>query len=92
MSDASLDGKFYVSFGVVMSVQHADVETVRAAIEGCGGKIVFQTVSKDPLYLLRRNQVEKILNGDTSCLKKVHARKSRERSRPAIEKDSEGSR
>jgi hypothetical protein len=42
--------------------------------------------------LLRRNQVEKILNGDTSCLKKVHARKSRERSRPAIEKDSEGSR
>ena len=89
MSDASLDGKFYVSFGVVMSVQHADVETVRVAIQNCGGKIVFQTVSKDPLYLLRRSQVEQILNGGTSCLREVHARKSRERARPAIEKDSE---
>ena len=75
MSDASLDGKFYVSFGVVMSVQHADVETVRAAIQKCGGKIVFQTVSKDPLYLLRRNQVEQILNGDTSQLSEVHKKK-----------------
>jgi len=75
MSEASLDGKFYVSFGVIMSVQHADIETVRAAIEGCGGKIVFQTVSKDPLYLLRRNQVEQILNGDTSQLSEVHKKK-----------------
>jgi hypothetical protein len=79
MSDASLDGKFYVSFGVIISVQHADVETVRAAIEGCGGKIVFQTVSKDPLYLLRRNQVEQILNGDTSQLCEVHKKKQEQR-------------
>lgn len=79
MSDASLDGKFYVSFGVVISVQHADVETVRAAIQNCGGKIVFQTVSKDPLYLLRRNQVEQILNGDTSQLSEVHRKKQEER-------------
>jgi hypothetical protein len=76
---ASLDGKFYVSFGVVISLQHADVETVRAAIEGCGGKIVFQTVSKDPLYLLRRNQVEQILNGDTSQLCEVHKKKQEQR-------------
>jgi len=73
--DTSLDGKFYVSFGVIISVQHADVETVRAAIQNCGGKIVFQTVSKDPLYLLRRNQVEQILNGDTSQLGEVHKKK-----------------
>jgi len=73
--DAALDGKFYVSFGVVISVQHADVERVRAAIKGCGGKIVFQTVSKDPLYLLRRDQVEQILNGDTSQLSEVHKKK-----------------
>jgi hypothetical protein len=79
MSDASLDGKFYVSFGVVMSVQHADVETVRAAIQNCGGKIVFQTVSKDPLYLLRRNQVEQILNGDISQLGEVHKKKQEQR-------------
>jgi len=79
MSDASLDGKFYISFGVVMSVQHADVETVRAAIQNCGAKIVFQTVSKDPLYLLRRNQVEQILNGDTSQLGEVHKRKQEQR-------------
>jgi len=79
MSDASLDGKFYVSFGVVMSVQHADVETVRAAIQNCGGKIVFQTVSKDLLYLLRRNQVEQILNGDTSQLGEVHKKKQEQR-------------
>jgi len=75
MSEASLDGKFYVSFGVVMSVQDADVETVRTAIQNCGGKIVFQTVSKDPLYLLRRSQVEQILNGDTSQLREVHKKK-----------------
>jgi hypothetical protein len=79
MSDASLDGKFYVSFGVIISVQHADVETVRAAILQAGGKIVFQTVSKDPLYLLRRNQVEQILNGDTSQLCEVHNKKQQER-------------
>jgi len=79
MSDASLDGKFYVSFGVIISVQHADVETVRAAIQNCGGKIVFQTVSKDPLYLLRRNQVEQILNGDTSQLGEVHKKKQEQR-------------
>jgi hypothetical protein len=79
MSDASLDGKFYVSFGVVISVQGADVETVRAAIQNCGGMIVFQTVSKDPLYLLRRSQVEQILNGDTSQLSEVHKKKQEQR-------------
>jgi hypothetical protein len=79
MSDASLDGKFYVSFGVVMSVQHAEVETVRAAIQKAGGKIVFQTVSKDPLYLLRRSQVEQILNGDISQLGEVHKKKQEQR-------------
>jgi len=41
MSDASLDRKFFVSFGLVMSVQHADVERIRAAIEQCGGKDCF---------------------------------------------------
>ena len=79
MSEAALDGKFYVSFGVIISVQDADVETVRAAIQNCGGKIVFQTVSKDTLYLLRRNQVEQILNGDTSQLRGVHKKKEEER-------------
>ena len=79
MSDALLDRKFYVSFGVIISVQHADIETVRAAIQNCGGKIVFQTVSKDPLYLLRRNQVEQILNGDTSQLGEVHKKKQEPR-------------
>lgn len=78
MSDASLDRKFFVSFGVVMSVQHADVERVRAAIEGCGGKIVFQTVSTGPLYLLRGYQVEEILAGDISALAEVHKKKQRE--------------
>jgi hypothetical protein len=76
MSDASLDGKFYVSFGVIMSVQHADVETVRTAIQNCGGKIVFQTVSKDPLYLLRGRQVEQITQGDVSDLLVLLSRKT----------------
>jgi len=79
MSDASLDRKFYVSFGVIMSVQHADVERVRAAIEGCGGKIVFQTISTGELYLLRRYQVEQILSGDTSQLCEVHKKKQEQR-------------
>ena len=79
MSDASLDGKFYVSFGVVMSVQHADVERVRAAIQGCGGKIVFQTISTGTLYLLRQRQVEEILSGDLSQLCEVHKKKQEQR-------------
>jgi hypothetical protein len=79
MSEASLDGNFYVSFGLVISVRQADVETVRAAVLNCGGMIVFQTVSDDPLYLLRRNQVEKILNGDTSQLRGVHKKKQEQR-------------
>ena len=76
MSDASLDRKFYASFGVVMSVQHADVERVRAAIEGCGGKIVFQTISTGPLYLLRGRQVEQITQGDVSDLLVLLSRKT----------------
>jgi hypothetical protein len=79
MSEAVLDRKFFVSFGVVMSVQHADVEKVRAAVEACGAKIVFQTVSPDSLYLLRRDQVEAILNGDTSQLSEAHKRKEERR-------------
>jgi len=79
MSDASLDRKFYVSFGVVMSVQHADVERVRAAIQECGGKIVFQTISTGELYLLRRYQVEQILSGDLSQLCEVHKKKQEQR-------------
>jgi hypothetical protein len=79
MSDASLDRKFYVSFGVVMSVQHADVERIRAAIEQCGGKIVFQTISTGELYLLRRYQVEQILSGDASQLREVHKKKQEQR-------------
>lgn len=38
-----------------------------------------QTVSKDPLYLLRRNQVEQILNGDTSQPCEVHKKKQEQR-------------
>jgi len=79
MSEAALDRKFFISFGVVMSVQHADVEKVRAAVEGCGAKIVFQTVSPESLYLLRRSQVEAILNGDTSQLSEAHKRKEERR-------------
>lgn len=79
MSDASLDRKFYVSFGVVMSVQHADVERIRAAIEAGGGKIVFQTISTGPLYLLRHYQVEQVLSGDTSQLCEVHKKKQEQR-------------
>lgn len=79
MSEAALDRKFFVSFGVVMSVQHADVEKVRAAIEQGGAKIVFQTISPERLYLLRRSQVEQILNGDTSQLAGVHRIKEERR-------------
>jgi hypothetical protein len=79
MSDASLDRKFYVSFGVVMSIQHTDVERVRAAIEGAGGKIVFQTISTGTLYLLRQRQVEEILSGDLSQLCEVHKKKQDQR-------------
>jgi hypothetical protein len=62
-----------------MSVQHADVERVRAAIQECGGKIVFQTISTGELYLLRRYQVEQILSGDLSQLCEVHKKKQEQR-------------
>ena len=79
MSEALSDRKFYTGFGVIMSVEHADVERIRAAIQECGGKIVFQTISPERLYLLRRSQVEQILNGDTSQLAGVHRIKEERR-------------
>ena len=62
-----------------MSVQHADVERIRAAIQECGGKIVFQTISTGALYLLRGYQVEEILSGDLSQLRELHEKKQKER-------------
>ena len=79
MSEASLDGNFYVTFGMVVSVRPADVQTVRAAIEAAGGMIVYETVKVEDLYLLRRSQVEQILNGDLSPLREIHKKKQERR-------------
>ena len=79
MSDALSDRKFYTGFGVIMSVEHADVERIRAAIQECGGKIVFQTISTGALYLLRQRQVEEILSGDLTQLRELYEKKQKER-------------
>jgi len=73
------DQQFFVSFGLIVSVRMVDVSRIRDAIERLGGKIVFQTVSSGPLYLLRHYQVEQILSGDTSQLCEVHKKKQEQR-------------
>jgi len=73
------DGDFFISFGLIISVRHADVEKVRGAAEVAGGKIAFQTTSTAPLYLLRHYQVEEILQGDLSNLREIHRKKQMQR-------------
>lgn len=80
-SESSIqDRQFYVSFGMIVSARLGDVEKIREAVEALGGKIIFQTVTSAPLYLLRHYQVEQILQGDVSLLREAHDRKSKERS------------
>ncbi len=69
------DAGFYITYGVVISARWGDVEKIRRAIEAEGGKIAFQTVSNGDLYLLRRYQVERALDGDCSQLRDVYQRK-----------------
>jgi hypothetical protein len=71
----SADLQFLVSFGVVMSCRLGDVPQIRSRIQEAGGRIVFQTVSNGDLYLLRRAQIERALNGDLSTLTEIHMRK-----------------
>jgi len=73
----SPDLQFPVSFGVVISCRLGDVDRIRSRIEQEGGHIVFQTTSNDDLFLLRKRQVERILQGDTSALAEVHKKKAR---------------
>ena len=78
-SPAQQDRQFYVSFGLIVSARLGDVEKIRSVVQGLGGKIVFQTVTSAPLYLLRHYQVEQILQGDVSQLREAHSRKQKER-------------
>jgi hypothetical protein len=55
----------------------ADVPKIRDAVERLGGKIAFQTVTTSELFLLRRYQVERILDGDLDQLAELHKRKQR---------------
>lgn len=73
------DREFYVSFGLIVSARLGDVEKIRSAVQGLGGKIVFQTVTSAPLYLLRHYQVEQILQGEVSQLREAHDKKSKDR-------------
>ncbi len=74
-SPSEADAGFYITYGVVISARWGDVEKIRRAIEAEGGKIAFQTVSNGDLYLLRRYQVERALDGDLSQLREVYERK-----------------
>jgi hypothetical protein len=73
----SPDLQFLVSFGMVVSCRLGEVERIRSLIQGTGGRIVFQTVSNGPLFLLRAGQVERALNGDLSALAEIHNKKRR---------------
>ena len=77
LASVSHDLGFYVSFGLVLSARVADIPKIREAIERLGGKIAFQTVTKEDLFLLRQYQVERILEGDLDQLAELHKRKQR---------------
>jgi hypothetical protein len=71
------DQDFWVSFGLIVSVRLSDVEKIRRTVEEAGGKVVFQTTTTAPLYLLRQYQIEKALQGDVSQLQEIHEKKRR---------------
>jgi hypothetical protein len=71
------DRDFYVSYGLIVSARLSDVEKIRQAVEASGGKIVFQTATTAPLYLLREYQVDEVLDGDISQLREIHEKKNR---------------
>lgn len=78
-SESAADRQFYVSYGLIISTRMGDVEKIREAVQELGGKIVFQTVTSAPLYLLRGYQVEHILQGDVSELLEAYTRKQKDR-------------
>lgn len=76
-SGSAADREFIVSYGAIISCRLGDVERIRCLIESVGGRIVFQTVSNGPLFLLRAAQIERAMNGDVSALVEIHRRKQR---------------
>jgi hypothetical protein len=73
----SPDLQFLVSFGMVISCKLGDVDYIRSLIHHEGCRIIFQTVSDRPLFLLREAQVERTLRGDVSALAEIHKKKTR---------------
>jgi hypothetical protein len=78
-SESAADREFFVSFGVIMSCRLGEVDRIRESIEIQGGRIVFQTVSNGPLFLLRQGQIDRALAGDLSALAEIHLKKRRVR-------------
>ncbi len=73
----SADLQFLVSYGVIVSCRLGQVERIRNRIEEEGGRIIFQTVSNGPLFLLREGQIERAMKGDVSALAEIHKRKQK---------------
>lgn len=85
------DRDLFISYGLVASLRPDDIEKVRAWLESNGVKIVFQTTSTGPLFLLREYQVRRALQGDTSLIREVYERKQKmplERGLPKKAKES----
>ncbi len=78
MSEQEKDQDFYVSFGLILSVRLSSLPAIRKAVTMEGAKIVFQTSTPAPLYLLRHYEVEKALQGDIEWLREIHDKKSEE--------------
>ena len=74
------EGPAFLSFGLILSARKEDEVRIREGIESAGAKIVFQTITTAPLYVLRHYQVEQILRGEVSWLQDIHEKKSKERS------------
>lgn len=68
----------FISFGLVLSLPYNTVEKIRTLVEENGAKIIFETTSADSLFVLREYQVRRILQGDTSQLRKIYERKTQQ--------------
>ena len=74
-----VDGNFPMTLGLIVSCRYNQIEMIRQAIIDQDGKIVYQNPTNGDIIQLRMYQVEKILSGDTSELRRIYEKKKRVR-------------
>jgi hypothetical protein len=70
------DDDVFVSYGVVFSIPYRLAAAVRSMIEKFpGARIVYQTISRDDLILLKKRSAQRILAGELEELSEILDRK-----------------